>query len=1318
MPELRDASTITYLAPDGTYITDTFAGPMWYVAPTEPPSEGSATSALAQEVAPDASGAPAPSSVPGEPEPAPTPLPVWLPIEPGFAEPEDDGRLVSAHAPVRVVLDPSSASEPFLSLRADGARVDWYLPQGAAAGVAPARDPSGRAADYHDVLPGGADLRVFPHADGAKTFIVLDAPPTSNRWEFPVEAPGLTLVEDDGAVRLVDDEGRSQGRVPDPFAVDSTFVEGLGSGRFSGDVAISVGQAGGRQTLIITVDPGFLGDATYPVYIDPTTIVPDDDGGAYDTFAAEGYPNDEFYAYQRPDAPGYYELWLGKSPDHPNDQNYPHIKFSGYLGTLGTVHVIKAELQVRPYHQYKSPTGTRIRRITDPWTSSTLNWNNRPSTTDMATGDSVKISTSEDKTASFIVTKAVQAFVDGTLTDNGFRLDNQSNGYTHWKRLIAADQGGSLSPKLRIVWYAPSATPSAPTGGASTASRTLAWTYSDGYSGVTNPQSHYQVQVSSNSGFSSIIADSTTLNGATDLVGPATSWTIPGSVTLTASTTYYWRVRAKDGSIWSPWSGGASFVFTVPPVFGDIAAPSEGGVAKGVITVTGTAAGASFTSYTLKYQVGCTPGGTLVDIGTNPRTSAVTNGTLGTWDTTTPTALADGQYLVVLTVAYATNVVVNRCVSLDTTSPVGSLAIGYSPDDLVRIDGTAYDAAPGGFSDYVLEYAAGESPGSGWALVDGSVSAYLQPRTGTEVDDAGVLLPLATWDTSALSPGLYTVRLTVHDRLANAPAVVSQVVLLGEPRQGSSDGGSEHTFAVGPDWTLGVGVADGELSLSRTLFTIPSYGAPQTMSIHYASGDADDDGLLGTGWSSDLTQRLEEVGSAVVVWHTADGSLLPYAWNGSAFVPPVGRFETLTHDVGNARYVLADPDGSYMRFADSGDGRLLAMCDRFDQCLDLAWGGSSVTATDESNRTTTLTLSSGRIATAVDSAGRDWAFTYTSGRLTEIVDPVGSDIDLTYGGSGGELTRVTAHRGGDVNWDIGYSSGVVTWVQDPIADGLGSTWRSDIVMDAADDTTVVKELETHTGSVAQARTEYTIDDDDLPVATEVESGATTTVTYDEHDLPATITNGSQGTTSVTYVDETGAVEREVAPGPDGPVTSEYAYEAGTTDVNSIVVKDDANAVIQETTQSCDHGELDSTTVDPGPGNLALTTSYTYTTRHQLRTETSPGGVVTRYEYDYDTNSGDPGNMTARVDNYVSSQSATSSRNVRTEYTYDPAGNVASETDPRGIVTTYAYDNLGRQTSATRNDVSGSSSDGDKDLIDETWYDRSATWPRRGTRAAP
>lgn len=796
-------------------------------------------------------------------------------------------------------------------------------------------------------------------------------------------------------------------------------------------------------------------------------------------------------------------------------------------------------------------------------------------------------------------------------------------------------------------------------------------TYSDGYSGVVNPQTDYQVQVSTNGGFTGIIADSTTLNGGTTLAGPSLSWTVPGSVTLTPSTTHWWRVRAKDGKVWSPWSAGASFVPIPAPILADIESPAEGGVAQGVVTITGTAAGTAFTAYSLQYQAGCTPGGTLVDIGTNPVTTPVTGGTLGAWDTTTPTPLADGPYLLVLTVADATPLVVERCVSLDTTAPVATLATPYASAPVVPVVGTAYDEAAGGFADYVLEYAAGEP------------------------------LPLAWWDTTGLS-GVHTLRLTVHDLLGNGPTVVTQPVYVGLSRQGSDDGGEAHPFDPGGDWSMAVGVADGELALERTLFTIPSYGPAQSMTIYYASDDADADGLLGLGWSSDLTQRLEEVGTLVLVWHTADGSLLPFTWNGGAWVPPAGRHETITHEAGNGRYVLTDPDLSYLRFADSGDGRLLAACDRFDQCLDLAWAGSTVTATDDSGRDTTITLSSGRIASAEDSAGREWGFVYSSGTLSTITDPEGGVTELSYGGPDGRLTAIDRDRQlsgstDTITWEVAYDGDDrVETVLDPVgAANTPDRFHAFSYGDGA--TTVASPLDLASGTTVTVG--YTLDArgrlTELQSPTELQTSIALNADGDPRKVTVAPDSSEETVTTYEYVEGTGAVDVETAPGPDGTLTTEYGYDPGTTDVTSIVVKEGAT-VLQETAQDWVAGELRETTVDPG--GLDLTTEYDYTAKHQLEFETSPRGVVTKYEYDAD------GNMTARIDNYVSDQSATSSRNVTTTWDHDAAGNVVSEIDPRGIETTYAYDLLGQQTRVTRNDVSGTSSAGDEDLTERTWYD--------------
>jgi RHS repeat-associated protein len=65
-----------------------------------------------------------------------------------------------------------------------------------------------------------------------------------------------------------------------------------------------------------------------------------------------------------------------------------------------------------------------------------------------------------------------------------------------------------------------------------------------------------------------------------------------------------------------------------------VSAPVGSDLLDGTYRILGTASAATnFANYTLTYGVSCAPS-TWLDIGTNPRTSQVTNAQLGTWDTT------------------------------------------------------------------------------------------------------------------------------------------------------------------------------------------------------------------------------------------------------------------------------------------------------------------------------------------------------------------------------------------------------------------------------------------------------------------------------------------------------------------------------------------------------------------------------------------------------------------------------------------------------------------------------------------------------------
>ena len=95
--------------------------------------------------------------------------------------------------------------------------------------------------------------------------------------------------------------------------MDSTpDTAGLGSGRMTGGVSVALTGTASPWTVTVTVDPAWLTDAVYPVYVDPTLTMANT-SSSDDAFVNAG--NDIVYGpYCRPDSPYYCELWLGQSP--------------------------------------------------------------------------------------------------------------------------------------------------------------------------------------------------------------------------------------------------------------------------------------------------------------------------------------------------------------------------------------------------------------------------------------------------------------------------------------------------------------------------------------------------------------------------------------------------------------------------------------------------------------------------------------------------------------------------------------------------------------------------------------------------------------------------------------------------------------------------------------------------------------------------------------------------------------------------------------------------------------------------------------------
>jgi RHS repeat-associated protein len=542
--EMRTADSRTFEQADGTFVTELFSGPIFY-----------------------------------QPEESDD----WAPIDLTFEEPPEvagrggeadaDVEAVADDSPAQLALAAADADEGFLRLAGDGNDIRFSLPDGVApgvAGAAPEISADGRFADYADFLPGGIGLRVFPRADGVKTFIVLHEKPEQTTFSFEIDAPGLSLApEEDGTFVFLDAAGKSVGRIPRPFMVDSSIPQGLGSGIYSEAVTLGLAKSdNGRPLITLDIDPAFLETAVYPVYVDPSTIdFPTGSTTANDTFASSKYPNSTFGSYQRPDPPGYRELWHGKEPGAPYYSEI-YIRFNSLAETLGSVHIDAASLQMYPYHQYydSTPRPTWVRRVSQTWGPNELTWNNRPNT-DAELG---QFNTSEDVWSNINVKGYVQDVINGTA-NHGLMLHANDTGQGNWKRFISRNDPSTYKPKLVVTWHVPSAVPAAPTANA-WGNRTVSWTYDDGTTTANYPQSHYQVQVAATSG-----GFATPLRDSGWVAGSGASGTFPASGgAMTEGSSYWWRVRVKDGFGSSAWSSAAQFKLDTVAPTADFSTPNEG----------------------------------------------------------------------------------------------------------------------------------------------------------------------------------------------------------------------------------------------------------------------------------------------------------------------------------------------------------------------------------------------------------------------------------------------------------------------------------------------------------------------------------------------------------------------------------------------------------------------------------------------------------------------------------------------------------------------------------------------------------------------
>lgn len=198
-----------------------------------------------------------------------------------------------------------------------------------------------------------------------------------------------------------------------------------------------------------------------------------------------------------------------------------------------------------------------------------------------------------------------------------------------------------------------------------------------------------------------------------------------------------------------------------------ITSPAPKQKVSGQVTVQGAAASAQLQSFSLDWGRGATP---TSWVQLRASTVAQQQGTLATWDTTT---LPNSTYTLRLRLSdaqlgertYFTTVTVDNGTLAPTTDAAPAIVISdptgaATVDQTVTIRGTA---TSGALIDYYIEVGTGLAPTS-WTVIG---------RGTTSVVNAA----LGNWDTTDSPNGVYTIRITVRDRVFGSASVTQQVAV-------------------------------------------------------------------------------------------------------------------------------------------------------------------------------------------------------------------------------------------------------------------------------------------------------------------------------------------------------------------------------------------------------------------------------------------------------------------------------------------------------------------------------------------------------------
>ncbi|MFG2370305.1 DNRLRE domain-containing protein [Streptomyces sp. NPDC048504] len=507
----RTEETTTYVNPDGTLTTESYAGPI-----RVQDSDGT-----------------------------------WEPID---TELSDAGAALEPQAAAADITVSDGGDTHLASVSADGKSFGMSWPD-----ALPTPSVDGDTASY-DV---GDDqkLTVTALPQGFSENVVLDSPPADGTVSFriPLALHGLTVSKaDSGHLFLKDDDGDLVAEAPAPMMWDSSKDRASGESKHVAAVDYDIERAAdGTQTLVLTPDASYFDeDLTYPVTVDPTSTL----AVTTDTWVQTPEYTDSQISST--------ELKSGTYNGGDSvARSYLKFDVSDFVGT----DILDTNLALYSYYSSSCDpgAGTRVRRITSDWSSSSITWGAQPTTTTVGavvnTGAWGYSSACPANWNNWDIDAIVQAWADG-LPNYGLRLNSadESDSLT-WRRWRSANYAtAGYAPKLTVTYNSYPKTPTSLTLSPKTTSGSekIVTSVNPVFSAkVSDADSGAKVRVQYAIEPDPDYADTTyTLTKSTAYVasGKAAALSVPASTPLPDGKHLRIRARAYDGTdystAWTSWT--------------------------------------------------------------------------------------------------------------------------------------------------------------------------------------------------------------------------------------------------------------------------------------------------------------------------------------------------------------------------------------------------------------------------------------------------------------------------------------------------------------------------------------------------------------------------------------------------------------------------------------------------------------------------------------------------------------------------------------------------------------------------------------------